>query len=326
MPGRVEVENKIEQGIEKKLDKYPPFVAEWYYSLRAKGNTVRSCREYLNKLEYFLEVMDYDLIDLDVDDITSNDLTKFFTVIQYKQDDNGNKIKTSGAYLNSMWFALNNFFEYQYELGRIDKNYMQIVKPAKNKMNIVGKQKPLLTTNDFKRMLCNIPGESSVIKQRNKAILLVFMTTGMRRAALCQIDIADVDFVKHTIKVIDKGEIEHTFKMNDAVETAIKDWLKLRNYVNNLESDALFVTYQGKRITGNAVFNMINYCSEKALGQSISPHRLRSGLCSILYEETHDIEFVRRAIGHKNIATTQKYIITDGNEKEEASRIMANLL
>ena len=326
MQGRIEVEDNIELGIQKKLEDYPEFVAEWYYALRARGNTVKSCREYLNKLEHFLKVMDYDLIDLDIDDITSSDLTKFFTLIQYKEDKTGNKVKTSGSYLNTMWFALNNFFEYQYELGRIEKNYMKTVKPAKNKMNISSKQKPMLTTNDFKKMLCHVPGNNHTIYSRNKAILLIFMTTGMRRDALCQINVSDINFEKHQLTVTDKGEKKHYYVMSRDVETSIKEWLTLKKTIRNSNPEALFVTYQGKRITGCAVFNMISECSKKALGAAISPHKLRSGLCSILYEETRDIEFVRRAIGHKNIATTQRYIITEGNEKETASKIMESLL
>ena len=326
MQGRIEIEDKIELGIQEKLEKYPEFVSEWYYTLRARGNTVKSCRNYINKLEHFVSTMRYDLTDFDVDDITQNDLTRYFTMIQYKDDGKGNKVKTSGSYLNSVWFALNNFFEYQHELGHIDKNYMKTVKPAKNKSNIVARKgNVLLTANDFKKMLCNIPGTTSTIVKRNKAILLIYMTTGMRRDALCQINSNDLNWETRELRIVDKGEKVHAYPLSEEVSDAIYEWLEVRDSLNK-GSDALFVTYQGHRMTGNSVSKMIEECSKKALGYSISPHKLRSGLCSILYQETKDIEFVRRTIGHSSIATTQKYIKTEGNERQIASDIMAKLI
>ena len=71
---------------------------------------------------------------------------------------------------------------------------------------------------------------------------------------------------------------------------------------------------------------MIIETTEIALGRRLSPHKLRAGLCSILYDETHDIEFVRRAIGHSNVATTSRYIHTNEDEKQKASNIMEKLL
>ena len=58
----------------------------------------------------------------------------------------------------------------------------------------------------------------------------------------------------------------------------------------------------------------------------VSPHKLRSGFCSILYKKTGDIEFVRRAVGHANSATTARYIVTNGEEKQNAAEIMGSII
>lgn len=325
MNGRIEVEEKLEKSIEQKVNEMPNFVSEWYYSLLARGVTIKSCRDYINKLDNFILLMNYDLKTMNVKDITSSDLTKYFSHIQYKINKDGEKIKTSDAYRNSVWFALNNFFEYHYNAGNIDKNYMPLVKPIKNKSNSK-KERTLLTANDFKKMLCHIPGDNKIIKLRNKAILLLYMTTGMRRDALCQININDIDFSTNEILIIDKGEKEHIYNLETETVLAIKEWMRARQTFENSDSNALFITYQGNRMTGNSVYNMVTKCSIASFGKAISPHKLRSGLCSILYDQTHDIEFVRRAIGHSNIATTQRYIVTNGNEKAIASQIIGGLL
>ena len=158
------------------------------------------------------------------------------------------------------------------------------------------------------------------------ADFLLYMTTGMRRDALCQINITDIDFKRKEITVVDKGEKTHVYKLTDETLTAISEWLILRNNIKHDPTQAAFITYQGKRITGNSVYNMITDCSRAAFGTPVSPHKLRAGLCSILYEQTHDIEFVRRAIGHSKVTTTQRYIVTNGNEREVASKIIGDLL
>ena len=322
MQGRIEVEDKIERGVLDKLNNDPRCVQDWYYSLRAKGTTVKSCRDYLNKVEHFLE----QIKETEPKNITVSDLSRYFADIQYKLDRNGLKTKTSPAYRKSVWFALNNFFEYQLETGAISKNYMNTVKPTHGNNETI-KRKPMLTDEDFKDMLSNIPGElGTPIYKRNKAILLLYMTTGMRRDALCQINISDFNFKEKTLNVIDKGEKLHTYRINDNTMKSIYEWLNTRNSVANHPTEAMFLSYQGNRITGNAIYNMVTECSRKTFGKVISPHKLRSGLCSILYKQTGDIEFVRRAIGHSTVTTTQRYIITDGNERMVASQIMENLL
>lgn len=325
MQGRIEIEDKIEQNIKLKLLNDPECVKEWYYALRARGITVKTCNDYLNKINHFITISGYDSAAFTPNAVQISDLSKYFITIQYKDDSKGNKIKTSDSYKNSVWFALNNFFEYHCEVGNIKKNHMRVVKPNKS-FNSTPAKKVFLNANDFKKMLCHIPGENSSIIKRNKAILLLYMTTGMRRDALCQANISDINFYTNEIVIMDKGEKIHIYSLNEETITAINEWLAYRNSIRHNPTDALFITYQGKRITGASVYNMITQCSLEALGKAISPHKLRAGLCSILYDETRDIEFVRRAIGHSNISTTQRYIITDGNEKKEASKIMSRLL
>ena len=74
-----------------------------------------------------------------------------------------------------------------------------------------------------------------------------------------------------------------------------------------------------------SVKEVVERCTKNALGKKLSPHKLRAGFCSILYKETHDIEFVRRAVGHSDIKTTQRYISVDDTERRKASTIMNNI-
>jgi site-specific recombinase XerD len=99
-----------------------------------------------------------------------------------------------------------------------------------------------------------------------------------------------------------------------------------RDYFVSEDQDALFVTEKGNRLASVSISRLVEKYCEEGLGYKISPHKLRSGFCSILYNKTHDAEFVRRAVGHSNIATTQRYIKTNDNEKEIASNIIGGVL
>ena len=153
------------------------------------------------------------------------------------------------------------------------------------------------------------------------------MTTGMRKTALTEIDINDIDLDRCKLSIIDKGKKYHIYSLSDDIMEYIKKWLLDRENIKGHEkTDALFISEKGDRLTGNAIVKIVEKYSKAGLGYSISPHKLRAGFCSILYDKKHDIEFVRKVVGHANIRTTQRYIVTDNTERKEAVDIMSDLL
>lgn len=90
-------------------------------------------------------------------------------------------------------------------------------------------------------------------------------------------------------------------------------------------SDALFISVQRSRISPRAVSDLVKKYSKAGIGTEISPHKLRSAFCTILYDETKDINFVSQAVGHKNIETTQRYIVNDGQTKKKAVSLLDDI-
>jgi site-specific recombinase XerD len=114
------------------------------------------------------------------------------------------------------------------------------------------------------------------------------------------------------------------------MEEILKDWIRKRNYIilqdNCKERDALFISSKLNRISEKAVYNLVVKYTEQALGIKLSPHKLRAAFCTILYDQTKDAEFVKRAVGHKNISTTSRYIVSKRNPKQDAVEILNSLL
>lgn len=338
MTGRLEHEIKIDQNIQKKLDSAPAYITDWYYNLKASGVTASSCQNYIEKTLRFLSSLEN---GTELEKITLEEVQKYFISIQRKETPNG-LVYTSDSYRQNIWCSLNSFFEYLYNTHKINENYMKCINKPKNRdLARINESRVLLTKDDFKKLIevaengvaydeRAIFGDYTAKKfdhvySRDKAIMLLFLTTGMRKTALSEINIEDLDMRERTIRVIDKGDKLHVYNLSTQTHEALRLWLMDRNEIKP-SSDALFVTEEGNRLHPNTIVKAIARYSEAALGYKISPHKLRAGFCSVLYEETKDIEFVRRAVGHSNIATTQRYIVTKGDERKRASKIIDNLL
>lgn len=328
MQGRIENELKTNDKIKKKLESMPPFVMEWHSLLRASKITAASRMDYINKIHHFLTFICDDALNIKSEDITASKVTEYYISIQTKEDKGGNVVNTSDSYQQTVYCAMNNFLEFMTNRGYIPMNYMVDIKKPKNKdLDRINRNRTLLTEKEFKLILHSATMENNpVLKRRDKAILLVFMSTGMRKEALRSINISDIDFDDNTLIVVDKGDKTQIYKLNAKCIEAINDWLEYRNqYVKN-PTDALFVSNQGTRISSNGLAKVVCKYTKLALGKELRPHKLRAGYCSILYANNPDIEFVRRAIGHSDISTTQRYIVTAGSERKEAASIINSIL
>lgn len=337
MSGRIEVDNKIFVSIENKLKNMPKFVTEWYYNLRASETTASSCRDYITKLNNYIKFTCHDNI-ADVSCFSGENIARYMTYIQTRKVvENGveKEIKTSDSYKQGIWSCLNNVCEFLYENGSINKNYVKNIKrPKNNDLEKINAKRMLLTGDDFSMILKsfdkNDDNKYSIAKKnkdRNLLIMLLFITTGMRKTALSEINISDIDFDNLTISVIDKREKRHIYKISDKTLSALNQWLTTRKTFRKADdTDALFISHNGSRLSGNEIYNIVNKQCNEALGHNVSPHKIRAGFCSAIYNETGDIEFTRRAVGHSNIETTKRYIVTKNNEKEKSVKIIDNLL
>lgn len=335
MQGRLENELKKEQAILTKLQTMPDYVSEWYYNLKASQRTATTLRDYVNKIHNFLFFINSNVSEVKIKDINLSNVQRFFISIQTKEV-NGQTVYTSDSYQQTVWCCLNSFLEFLKETGRIDKNYIKMISKPKNKdLEKINEHRMLLTKSDFNKILQSVKygagsGKARAfqdrMKSRDMAIMLLFMTTGMRKTALSEINVEDVRFDVDVLYVTDKGDKHHTYVLSEKTLNALSDWMYDRKVWDNGTSDALFITEKGERISPSAIYKLVDkYCSD-ALGYHVSPHKLRAGFCSILYGETGNAEFVRRAVGHSNISTTQRYIVTNNKEKEEASGLIDHIL
>lgn len=330
MQGRIEQEMKIEKNIGSKLVNLPDYVEEWYLYLKAGDRTPATCQDFINKVNLFFNFIKPNrAIEVVPNDITPGLIEKYFVKIQTKIDRSGNRVYTSDSYKQTNWICLNNFCDFLASRNYIPYNYIKNIKKPKNQdLDRINEERILIREEEFQKIIkyAESHKDDNFIKYRDVAMLYLFMTTGMRKEALREINIDDIDLDNRIINIIDKGKKRHQYVLSNGCYNAIIEWLDKREYYIKFFEQALFINYQGFRMSSTAIYRTVKNYSERALGYPISPHKLRAGFVSIMYEKTNNIEFCRRAVGHANVSTTQRYIVTEKDEKQTAANIMDDIL
>ncbi|MZQ75628.1 MAG: tyrosine-type recombinase/integrase [Peptoclostridium sp.] len=162
-------------------------------------------------------------------------------------------------------------------------------------------------------------------KLRDKAILLMFVTYGLRLNELQQLNISSFNFSRGEFRIYRKRAKESLMPLNQTVEDAVSDYIKNerppQDKLPEGERDALFLSLQNKRMTSKAIRELVKKYTSIVLGTSAksgySPHKLRATAASTLIEYGFSIYDVQNLLDHDNVTTTQIYAAHKKNVKRE---------
>lgn len=142
---------------------------------------------------------------------------------------------------------------------------------------------------------------------RNKLMVELFYSTGMRRNELINIKITDIDYVNETVKVLGKRNKERYIPLLKSVRESLKKYDKVREEIEGSEP-YLFLTKNGKKIYDTLVYRVINnYFSAVSSKVKKSPHVIRHSFATHLLNEGADLNAVKELLGHSSLASTQIY-------------------
>ena len=157
-------------------------------------------------------------------------------------------------------------------------------------------------------------------KYRDKAILVLFTTFGLRLKELQQLNISSFSFSRNEFKIYRKRGKEVNMPLNQSVVSAVKDYMQLERN-QDLDDDALFLSLQNSRMTEKAIRQMVKKYTSIALETSrangYSPHKLRATAASSLIEYGFSIYDVQNLLDHDNVTTTQLYSAHRKNSKRD---------
>ena len=161
--------------------------------------------------------------------------------------------------------------------------------------------------------------------QRDIAIVILFLTTGIRISELVGLNIEDLNFKDLSFRVTRKGGDQSILYFDYETEEALAEYLEQRKMQGSYSLSApLFLSLKKNRLTVRAVENMIQkYARLAAPLKHITPHKLRSTYGTMLYQQTGDIYLVADVLGHKDVNTTRKHYaaMAEEHRKEAAKAI-----
>ena len=164
---------------------------------------------------------------------------------------------------------------------------------------------------DQLNQLLDIPAEGA-LAVRDKAIMELFYSSGLRLDELVGLDVAQLDLPDRTVRVLGKGRKTRVVPVGRKPVEALRAWLKERVTLADTEATALFVGKNGSRLKHRAVQLRIAYWARrKGLPSHVHPHLFRHSFATHLLESSKDLRGVQELLGHADISTTQIYTHLD---------------
>lgn len=154
--------------------------------------------------------------------------------------------------------------------------------------------------------------EDSWLAVRDRAVLELFYSSGLRLAELVGLNIDALDMQNGTVTVTGKGNKTRIVPMGSHAINAIQAWLSLRSLMQQAAANALFTNQKGRRLTSRAIqYRLKQWAIKQGINSDVHPHMLRHSFASHVLQSSGDLRAVQEMLGHANISTTQVYTHLD---------------
>lgn len=267
------------------------------YLLIEKGltkNTLYNYRIDLNQFLYYLKKINHNHIS----DINSEVLINFINFLKTKN--------ISPRSLARKIVTLKTFFKYCIIDKIIDKNPAIILVTPK-----IGIHLPEYLTSEEIEKLLNVFNIKNKYELRDKTIIELMYSTGIRVSELSNLKINKIHFNAEIIKIKGKGNKERIIPIGQKAFDLLHHYLNKSRILfekKNKTTDYLFLNWFGNKLSRISIWKIIKQYSQKAgIYKNISPHTLRHSFATHLLNNGADLRSVQELLGHSDISTTQIY-------------------
>ena len=202
--------------------------------------------------------------------------------------------------------GIKSFFNYLLLEEIIDSSPAELIEAPKS-------ARPLpdtLSTEEIDRLIGSID-DSTAKGLRDRAILEVLYSCGLRVSELCDLKLGDLFFAEGYIRVIGKGNKQRLVPVSSIARSRIQLYMDVRQKEKQKE-EVLFLNNRGKKLTRVMIFTIIKQAAQRAgIDKKISPHTFRHSFATHLLEGGANIRQVQELLGHENILTTEIYTHLD---------------
>ena len=282
------------------MDKYLRSFEDYLSSER--NYSKHTIKAYLADLNEFSTVLrEMNLLSSDSGDIDFENLDETPIRVYISKLYNKNKRVSISRKLAS----IRTFFEFLIRGGHIKSNAAKLVPTPKGE-----KKLPTFLTVDEVIKLVEAPGSDNAYESRDRAILELLYSCGLRVSELVGVNLSDLDLDSMSVKVLGKGNKERMVPLGSKAESAIKTYLSQRLDLKP-KDDHLFVNSKGGRLSTRSVDRIIKkYAVISGIPKNISPHVLRHTFATHLLGGGADLRAIQEMLGHKSLSTTQRYTHT----------------
>ena len=325
MNGKLEKIIAADKKMENKLKVHPPILKEFYYDMKDEDKSYTTINNYIDHVIHFMRFVTNDRYRRDFyRNITAQDVKKYMNSIKRKEI-NGEVIEVGDEIRAARWSSLNTFFTFLKNNDYIEENPVEKTKRPRAK---VEHTVTYLNEEEIGILLNNIKEIAApMFANRDLCIVSIGLTTGLRVSAICNININDIDFNENRIKVIEKGNKTRYIRFGENTKTLINSCIVDRNkYFSNADTDALFVSRNGNRISTSMVGVLIEKYTNGITSKHITPHKLRASCATNLYQKTGDLLLTSKILGHENIQTTRRYAAVADSSVDKATQILDDLV
>lgn len=212
-----------------------------------------------------------------------------------------------GRSLQRLLSSLRGFFDYLIRESVMDHNPAAGVRAPRSPRRLP----EVLDVDQMGRLLA-IEG-TEPLALRDRAIMELFYSSGLRLSELVALEVADVDLPDALVHVTrGKGGKARQVPVGNHARSALREWLRVRGGLAPPEEGALFVSRNGSRLSPRSVqLRIRHWARRQGLAAGLHPHMLRHSFASHLLESSGDLRAVQELLGHSNLSTTQIYTHLD---------------
>lgn len=252
-------------------------------------NTIFSYKRDLDDFKEFLIKINKDVLSLNKKDVFN------YLIFLSKK-----KLKPSS--LRRKISALRSFYKFLIREELIENDpTSDLSLPKKEKI-----LPDVISIEEIERLI-NIIKDEDFKGKRDKAIIELLYSSGLRVSEVINLKINDIDLKNGFLKCFGKGSKERIVPFGNLAKNYIQNYLNEREKLK-LNNDFLFVTKKGEKILRQQINNILNYYTKKAkIKRKIHPHMLRHSFATHLLERGADLRSVQELLGHVDISTTQIY-------------------
>ena len=315
------------------IEAMPPLVKDFAaYKLTIQGCSQDTVDEYLSDLRMFLKFVYAKRSNIDISSdmfekisiskldneficaVTTDEIYDFFIYVSTERRNNASSKSRKLS-------AIKSFYKYLCQKRKIMEKNPAIDMEAPKKKQSLPK---FLSIEESVSLLNAIENDTeSKSKERDYAIVTLFLNCGMRLSELVGINLNDIDRELRSLRVLGKGNKERIVYLNDACRDALIKYFKVRrgDKFKQLNTNALFISKQYKRISNKTVQWLVyKYLSLAGLDyKHYSTHKLRHTAATLMYQTGKvDVRVLKEILGHEQLNTTQIYTHVSNKGMEDA--------